>query len=252
MLIKPRGMFRGFNRGSMMGGGATAGAPAVELIFDETFEGAGYAEGASGITGGWAEDPGSGGTPILDEDFDTGSVPGGTPSGWGSQCLKVVPGTSGTTTVSCTFDSPQTILYGRLDVVFHGYGGLVDGNNLHFFWLLSSSNWPISICVSRSGSNYSLKCYYNDGADFQGPIAGPNISLDTPYRIDFKWQSNTADTGVDFRVSTSFPNMGSSLGTATSGNLSGTGIVIADVAGAHVAAEFYYDNIQLATDGYCP
>lgn len=221
----------------------------MALVFNERFEAnPGYDETAAGVSGGWIEILGSGGSPLLDEDFSTSSVPGGAPTFWNNQCLKMVLGTTTPTYETFDWDSPYGTLYIRFDLLVGSFGGLTNTNE-HFFRTIGSSAYPFSVDIRNTGGKYYLRCWYNNGANWQGPFpnaTGYEITTNTKYRIDIKWIKNTASTGFEFKIN------GVSQGTDTSGNLNIEEIILGDVGSNLLPFEFYFDNFQCATDGWVP
>ena len=210
----------------------------ITLIFDEGFEGTGYEETSAGVAGDWFEEPGTTGS--INEDYSVATLEGDTglslSSVWGSQCCRIAYSTSGTSTyLYNTFDSTKDTIYGRFDFVVTGWGTILDGEESPLFNLNSStSSLNAFFVIHRTGDNYYLRWYYTAQAGYVDTL----ITLNTRYRVDFKWIRNTATTGTEAKVD------GSSIGTATSGDTDVSYFAVADYTSGLRGSVVYFDNVQ--------
>ena len=205
-------------------------------IFDEKLEGAGYEEA------GWTEQVGIGCT--VDEDADPADA--GSPSGWESQCLKIIKAAN---VVTYTFNQigDAGIRYTRIEVVF------TDISNLGI------DEWALTaFATDNAGSNYCWELYvYNNagtkrlylqswhngiGHGFEGPA----VSEDTRYRIELKWDStnNLWEWKID--------DISQDSGSLTAGHVE-MGIIVLGTSqqyGNEPAWEVYYDLIAIDDAGW--
>lgn len=148
-------------------------------IFDEKFEGAGYEEA------GASETVGAGCT--IDEDAD--SADAGSPSGWGSQCLKLISLSGVTNYVTwCNF-GPQAISYFRFEIVVTSES--FDNDQGCNIVEIQSDGWGtcFKLTFYQSGGVVILHVLsYHDGASHAFACFS-NLSLNTRYRIEVKWDA---------------------------------------------------------------
>ena len=149
-------------------------------IFDETLEGTGYAETWSG-----GETVGSGCT--LDE--DAASSAAGSPSGWGSQCLKSqIASTGYQASVHNSLSSAQSDSWWRVEFVVTN-DGWSNGDNKRILHVWDDS-WSNCFNVRLQKNSGCLRLWstvYHDGSANEYYYG--SISLNTRYRFEAKWDS---------------------------------------------------------------
>jgi hypothetical protein len=153
-------------------------------IFDETFEATGYDETWTG------EVVGSGST--VNEDASTGDV--SSPSGWGSQCLKLV--TTGDDAAVYQEDGigSPTKSFLRIEVVVTAES-LANGEQ-NVLLAVYDSSWgeAYSLWLEQDGSgNLVFAAYPRYDTSNYASFSSDPISLNTRYRIEFKWDSEDDD-----------------------------------------------------------
>lgn len=219
----------------------------MALIFDEQFEAAGYDETVAGNGSDWGEVNAGGGT--IDEDFVVSTVESLTglnlPT-WNSQCLKLAGGTS-EVRIASTLDTNYTDLYVRFDLIINDASGLTNGEQKVLFqsWDNLWANSIGFILYRHTDSNL----YIQFGRTIDPSIVpawpgyGP-ISLNVKYRIDFHFvASGTCEGKID----------GVSQGTFTSSGIDVRRFSLyKPVLAASADGTAFFDNIQLATDGWIP
>lgn len=149
-------------------------------IFDEKLEGVGYEEA------GAIENVGAGCT--IDEDADSADV--GSPSGWGSQCLKIITLADTANRVEWYNFGPEAISYFRFEVVITAENlGLSTKNQ---FAQLSNDawDWVFALYIYKdAGGNLRLRIKsFHDGSGHYY-VGFPIVSLNTRYRIEVKWDA---------------------------------------------------------------
>lgn len=211
----------------------------MALIFDEQFEATGYDETSAGAGSNWTEQADGGGT--INEDFAVSSVPGGDPGNWGSQCVQIVRGSSGSTGITNDLDSSYATLYFRADFVFDNIS-VVSSWGPECIWL-KDSNWNpvLQVYVINESGSYSLGLVVA-GTD---PSDEYSIVESTKYRIDFYYAGATGDW--EWKVN------GVSQGTGSNGSAANIQrVALGAWRQAGTGLEVYIDNVQLATDGWVP
>lgn len=218
----------------------------MTLIFNEQFEATGYDETSAGIGSDWTETNAGGGT--LDKDFAVSSVESATglslPT-WGSQCLKLAGGTS-EVSIRNTFDSAKTELYVRVDLIVGDISDLPNGSDEVVFYLWDDPYTTCSVFVRKTagGTPYMFGKVENSGGDIYFP-SGQNhpFAINTKYRVDFHFVANgTCEMKIN----------GVSQGTGASTSANVTRIYIHKGIATYQNTVVYFDNIQLATDGWVP
>jgi len=148
-------------------------------IFDEKFEGAGYEEA------GAIEQVGAGCT--VDEDAD--SADAGSPSGWGSQCLKLITLSGVQNNVYWEF-GPKAITHFRFSIVPTAESFANDQGAALAVVYSDVVATVFVLYLSQDGSG-NLKFFlisYHDGA-WNKYVGFPTLSLDTRYRVEVKWDA---------------------------------------------------------------
>ena len=149
-------------------------------IWDERFEGGGYEET-------WSEGEYVGGGATLDEDWTT--VDAGSPSDWGSQCLKVVT-TGNSCMVDHIFGSNISEVYIRMEFVIAAQGG----SDFELMRIMNKSNTQCaSFQFDTVGGDLIIRPIVSGTTHGQSGA----LSLNTRYRAEL-W-INTA-SGWEFRL----------------------------------------------------
>ena len=165
---------------------------------DEKFEATGYDQS------GWSETAGAGNT--VDEDADVADV--GSPSGWGSKCLKIA--VAGTNSNAITQNNSIAALPDTwVRVEFHwisysqvgSFNRILLGMDAGFAKL-----YNLTIRDPTGGGDFDIELQiYHDGSS--NSFFDTGLSLNTTYRYEFKWDStnnvwewrrdgNTLDSGT--------------------------------------------------------
>ncbi len=200
----------------------------MAIQFDERAEAVGYDET------GWTESVGSGNT--VDEDAAPSEA--GSPSGWGSRCIKTV--TAGTNTLAFAVNSSIGALadsYTRMEMVLTAMT-LVGSD--HMVCRLYNAGFgklaKAKIIGPAAGGDYRVTWeVYHDGS--QNDITTSDLDFNTRYRHELKW---LADTNVwELRLD------GVALGSGTLTSTHVTNLSIVQLgSGEHNAADAvtaYYD-----------
>lgn len=154
-------------------------------IWDEKFEGAGYEET-------WNPGETINGSSTIDENADSADV--SSPSGWDSQCLKIVCAGAVGNEVYVKHEENATaypILYSRLEVVLTAES-LADAQQDYLAWVFQSAagfkNAYVLTLYQTGGSLYFRLLCYNTGtgAYFLSLNA---ITIGIRYRIEVKWDA---------------------------------------------------------------
>jgi hypothetical protein len=148
-------------------------------VLNEKFEAAGYDEA------GWTESVGAGST--VDEDIASSDA--GSPSQWGSQCLKIIRAAS---TDAYTYKDVSFVdTWTRIEVVVAAEG-LGNSTQLQIAWAYDATDvknlYILKLAQSAGGVLWFLLNTYLDGSTITGYYAtGISVSLNQRYRIEVKW-----------------------------------------------------------------
>ena len=245
LWVPKMGILRSAEAGqiSMVGGGAEA-AVAPSIAWEELWEDTGYA-------GGWGEDQEAG----DDVDPDALSSAVGSPSGWGTQCLKVARLGNNATWAYCNLGTARAITYTRVEIV-PTVEGLANNEVTQIFTLFDSSIGAFFKLYLKQDGSGNLKFTTNVGHDGVGEVFDgfPTLSLSTKYRIEIKWDA-TSDKWAWKIDGTAQPNDQDATDPVTAeGLLTGTHktnqqwLACGGAAGSGPAFTAYYDKLAVATN----
>lgn len=174
--------------------GATIGTgtftlPALELTgvaansrkLEEGFEVEGY-ENA-----GWTESVDAGTS--LDPDYPASTLTGGSPRGWGSECIQFFRlGARTTSATSPTLPALSEGFY-SFDILI-GAENLSDGNERGLFSISTASVAPISVFIYQTSGNLRFRFKVETSpATFTTLDWGTNVALNQHYVIEFHWDT---------------------------------------------------------------
>ena len=213
----------------------------VQILFNEGFEAVGFDETSAGIGGNWVKQ-GAGSTI---EDHATSGVTGA-PASWGEKCL----------TIACSGGDPWTLIrnqmdasytgdfYCRADIILDAFTDLGVTAAPLFILADSSFYYVISVGIVRNGVGEPVFRATTWGAGGSSSDS-TEISVNTPYRLDIFFNASTDSytVKIDGTVlhsgsdATAYHNI-SHIYLASAYELPNIGV--------------YYDNVQVATDGWVP
>ena len=218
----------------------------MALIFNEQFESTGtpgYDETATGVGSDWTEivDDGC----IEDEKYLTSNVTNA-PASWGSQCLRsYVDVVSEEAHSYNTLDANQPVVYVRAD--FIAETGLTDAWENTEWLRICDESWNLLFVVLIGGIGTARHIHFNPRYDDSDHWQdGGAFDLNTPYRVDVKWDT-TANTW-EWKINGVTKHSGTGLTSTREPRIINVGVYTAYVTGI----ELFTDNVQIATDGWIP
>ena len=207
----------------------------MALIFDEQFEATGYDETSAGAGGNWAEALGGG---TIDEDYATSSVTGA-PASWGNQCLRMVNANEAQD-ASNYLDSEYTgDFYFRGDFIIPDLSDITSTNGylIQIFDSAWSTVWR-AVVYDNSGTK-TLFFYIGN---VTGQVGDTEIAANTRYRIDAYFNSTTGDYEIKLN----------GVSKASGNDSVRVSQYIFLYSYTADGFEIFFDNIQIATDGWVP
>ena len=211
-------------------------------FFDEKFEGVGYEEA------GASETVGAGCT--IDEDAD--SADAGNPSGWGSQCLKMITLAGVQNQVEWYNFGPKTISFFRFEIVIIAES-LTNGGSNRIFEIKSDA-WQ-TVFRGRIKQNASGHLVFglvpkHDGS-YNYYYGFPILSLNTLYRIEVKWDATNDHWAWEIDGVNQPNDQDTSSPVTTEGNLTLThptdcsNLLIGNANSQDADSTVYYDLIAI-------
>lgn len=206
-------------------------------IFDEKFEGAGYEET------GWNEVVGAG---TVDEDAASSDV--SSPSGWGSQCLKVIAPSGGTSMAYNDFGD-NAIAYYRVEVVVTS---AESANNFMIFHCYNTNGGAFAAvfwgAYDGADLTFALNSYHDGNSNAYNAFG--TYSLSTRYRIEIKWDATNDKWSWKIDGVVQPNDQDASSPVTTEGNLTDTHQTTVDAiyagdAWGNINTTTYYDLIAI-------
>jgi PKD repeat protein/uncharacterized protein YjiK len=233
---------------SVTDGGGLPGADAIavtvrsgastEIVFDERFEVTGYDEF-------WSEGETLGSGVSLDEDYATSLITGA-PSDWDSEALEIVFAAGQDSYLEHLLTTTgHAVSYLRYEFIVSA-DDLANGDVNHILSVrgLGGEKMYQLMFARAGGQPYLTAQFYHDGSS---NIYNRVISLDTRYRAEVYWNSDTDEW--EYRVDGGTLASGSLTGTAASYELSY--FRVGDVDRQQDAgATIYVDNVAFSTGNW--
>jgi len=201
----------------------------MSRFFDEKFEGTGYEEI-------WSESLGAGCT--INEDAASSDV--SSPTGWGTQCLKIITANA-TGNMVYVAGSDVAVTYTRIEAIFTDLSNLTSDDQYFIIafgsnGILSNYTWRLLI-YRASGVNYILFDPFYDGSGH--PDVAAVAAEDTRYRFEVRW--DTANNLYECKINgTSVRN-----GSLTTGSVQLGALVIGDNGTGGRGWTGYFDLIAI-------
>jgi hypothetical protein len=207
------------------------------VLTKESFEGTGYEQDE------WTESVGA--SSSIDEDQATSGVTGA-PGDWDAQCCKMVYASGEDCNIQDEYGLYATVEYARCDFIVDT-DSLGNNESNRIFTMSASTGNPVRAAVGRDGSG-TLRLEVTIDHDAAGGSTWyQNISQDTRYRFEAKWDTVT-DT-YEWKLDGTSKNSGSLTGGAVDDALRYT--YVGTFAGSTDAAmTIYFDNIWTRKDQY--
>ena len=215
-------------------------------LFNETFEGTGYS------TSGWTENS----TP--DEDAATSLV--GSPSGWGSQCLKIVSPDNTDINSKKTLAANQAITYTRFEFILmaNTISELNDVNRLAQSWTAAYGiPWKVWVQRTALGTLQFLLFVNHDGTGAYYTSFCP-CYMNRKYRIEVKWNFTNKLWGWRINGRTQSNNVDSSDPVTSEGTMTGSAldnVKMLSIGPTNGGANYksctlYFDEVAMSTSAW--